>query len=440
MDRAKTWIVLLSLAVGCTRIKPAEIDSKAPDVNRYGDLSRLASTPHEGLQAEYKLLLQERMTPRQLDEDLAAKTGGQQPARSIALQEAFPTLSRGILRSQLDETYRGGRLKLSALQLERGRELLVRFAGGREKFRQAIAEDSQRIGLLLADGVFADLQFLELFSVGCRVEAVAAAIALADGAPDDALPAIEAMLGAARFLATEWNVTTRITAANARAEALEVVRAVATHPQATRQTHERLLEVLIRETADWPADAQAWIGDRAGGLVAYEAVRHGHYLSLVERDEFQRLQEHKTLRLTAKAATRNVDRDEWFYLQAMRRMIESCSQPYFERRAVLESIRRELAEKEQSADDPILARQILLTDFETGHLRQAQDAARCQAWIIALSAAVERPLPNIPVSPVTGQPPSIEATTISVQISAYEASDPIEIPIRPAAQQSGYQN
>jgi hypothetical protein len=404
---------------------------------QYAELPGLSASPHRGLQEELSLVEQERGTPLAVSPagDSPEQAGNQDTA-AAALSDAFPPISRSLLQGQLNEVYRGGPLALSPVQLERGRELVVRYAEGIDAFRLALPKEGQGFGVRMADGMLADLAFLEPLAIGCRLEATAAAARLADNRPDEAVPHLETMLRATRVLADEPNATTRVAAANLRANSLAVLRAIATHPEATRSTHEQLLAVLTKQTADWPDDARAWTGDRAGGLVVYELVRDGQYLALLTKDEAQALEERQMLRVTAKAVMRNLDEDELFYLQAMRQLIGSCQLPFAQREPVLRQIRNDLTTREATAGYPLLAGNILLVDFETGHRRQAEDLARCQAWTLALVAALGRTGESLPANPLTGRAYHIERTPLAVTVADIipGADESCQVPILPERQ------
>jgi hypothetical protein len=365
--------------------------------------SRLSSSPHAGLKAELALLTQEQMTPRALD----ARRGAIPAEGQAALAESIPAISRPLLKAQLDEVYRSGILRLTPLQLERAREVSRLWADDRVRCEQALDACRGGLGLRAADGILADVRFLDVTSLGFRLEALAAAEALAENQPEAAIAPLAVMLRAARVLAQEWNVTTRVSAANLRADALHVLDAVANHEHSTHETHERLAELLARETADWPADAAAWIGDRAAGLIAYELVRDGYYFSLLEQSELQKLRDDGLADATAKAVMRNLDGDQLFYLSAMRRIIDSCQLPYFQREQILREIRGDLAAREQTADYPLVAGRLLLADFEKGQRLMAEDLARCSAWQIALTVGTGGIANEGTLSPITGQPPEI---------------------------------
>jgi hypothetical protein len=431
------WI-LASLFSGCESASSPSAPrntSAAEHARRYAELPGLAGAPHPGLKAELALLQAEGMTPAALDQRLAtasAEAGGSQQATGGLLGAAIPPISRPLLTAQLDAVYAGGPLALSPVELERGREVLLRCTAERQRFREALEAASASPLLLPSDGALADLQFLDAVRLGCRLEAIAAADALAENEPEQAVMPLATILRAAKLLAREWNLTTRLAAANLRGDGLCVLAAIAAHERTTQATHERLLALVERETADWPPDAAAWIGERAAGLTTYELVRDGHYLSLLDSSETQKLRESGLLAATAKAVMRNIDADEHFYLQSMRRMIEACRQPYYQRAAVLDEIRRDLAARDQTGHQPLIAGRLLLADFEAAHQRQAEDLAAALAWKLALAAAAGRQPRETALNPLTGQPLAIEITEQGAVVAGYRLPDggPLAAPLR----------
>lgn len=432
-------LILSGVLSGCARNgSDTPRAAAANQIERYADLPGLSSSPHAGLKAELALLTQERMTPLALDaqqdaihsQASAAGTSGRQ-----MLDEAIPAISRTLLNAQLDEVYRSGPPMLSPIDLERARQILRRWADDRARFEQALDACPDGLGLPVADGILADLRFLEVLQLGCRLEALAAAEALAENQPEEAIAPLAVILRAARILAKEWNVTTRVTAANLREGALHVLDVVANHDLATAETHQQLLALVTRETSDWPSDGTAWIGDRAAGLMAYELVRDGYYFSLLEQAELQRLREDGLLDATAKAVMRNLDGDQMYYLAAMQHLIESCQLPYFQRVQVLQEIRSDLASREQAADYPLVAGQLLLADFESGHRLMAEDLARCTAWRIALTVAIGGAIDEGTISPITGQPIEIQRSPTQWSVAGAVPGQPLHIrlALRPAS-------
>lgn len=448
MNLRQITLLVSLLCLGCGS-DPSQPTILTAEQAAHAELPLLSKSPHQGLQAELSLVIQQCATPGLLSRQSGAdqnaprarlasrtKVAKQQATIAGALNQAFPPISRPLVRGQIDEVYAGGPLSLSPIQLERGRDLLRKHAEAIDRFRRALAGD-QSFGLPLERGILVNLEFLEPLEVGCHLEAIAAADALAENLPARAIPHLQVMLHAAQKLSLEMNITTRLAAANLRADALFVLRAVAAHTRVTRDIHIELLRLLETHAADWPHDAQAWIGDRAAGLLIYELVRDGQYLSLLPADEVKRLEEQKIVNVTGRAVMRNIDADQLFYLRATRQMIDACNRPYFERTALLKQLRRDLTETEQTADYPLVAATLLLDDFETAHRRQAEDLARFRACQLALTAALDQPTDLLEQNPLTGRPYTLTHTPLAITITdiAREGitdDPPIELPILPA--------
>ncbi|MEX2174267.1 MAG: hypothetical protein WD872_07885 [Pirellulaceae bacterium] len=438
MDR-RLIIALLLAGLSATACRPSAAPGIATPEGRdaLAALPGARASPHSGLQAELALVESQQALPLHL----AAPAAGAGPAGDSAaaiqeLAQAFPPLTRRQVTTSLAEVYDGGPLALSPIQLERGRDLLRKHAAAIDKFRAALPGEPGGFGPRLCDGILADLSFLDPLQIGCRLEAVAAAIAIAEHRPDDALPHLERMLVAARWLSAEPNLTARLAAASLRSDALDTLAAIAGQHHATRKTHEQLFRLLSENTADWPDDALAWIGDRAAGLLIYELVRDGQYLSLLSAAEIKQLEDQQVLRVTATAVMRNIDDDQHYYLQTTRQLIDACEQTYWQRQESLACIRRELSAKEQSSDYPLVAANLLLVDFEHGHRRQAQDFARTLAWMLALGSALGRETPSVPTNPLTGEPYRVERTPLAVTVSDVlpGRDEPCIVPVLPVQQ------
>jgi hypothetical protein len=421
--RFASYIALVCLA--CTACSGPAPSAALPQGRKHlAELPLAQASAHRRLQEELALLKVASGLPWQLDIDRSRTS----IARPIA--DVFPPISRPMMRARLDDIYPGGPLALSPIDLEQGRQLLRQHDAACEKFRQTIGCPDVAFNVPPAEGMLADLSFLESLEIGCRLEAIAAAVALAENRPIGVQPHLAAVLRAASLLAAERNVSTRLAAAKVRAQGLEILAAASRHPQASRATHEKLLEVLTDETADWPGDAEVWIGERAAGLVVYELVRDGQYLSLLSPQQVKRLEEEHSLEITAQAVMRGIDEDEAFYLWSMRQLIEASHRPYGERLSAIEAIRTELAARESGADYPLVAGRLLLADFETVQRVQGEVSARCQAWLLALQVALGRGQPAKHLSALTGQPYRVEQGPLAVRVCELPAGRAVcEVPI-----------
>jgi hypothetical protein len=432
-----TLVALSLLATSCAPSAPHP--ASAAGRLALAELPGLRAVADAELQAELTRLTQEQALPLQLAPLASAhlvttprsRIDPEKLTAAERLERALPPISRGLWQTRARALYAGGPLRLSPVQIEQGRDLVALLAEPRAKFREALPTEPGRWGPRLIEGMLADLGFLEPLVLGCRLESIAAAVSLSDRDPERAIEHLQPQFLAARVLADEPNVTTRLTAANLRTDALHLAQAIATHPQATPATHARLCDLLLAHTSDWPADETAWIGERAAGLLVYELVRDGQYLSLLSRDEVADLRERRTLDPTVRAVMRHLDADERFYLRTMRTVIEASSLPYFQRKDVLAAIRRELVALERSSEYPLIAGQILLADLEQAHLRLAEDRAATLGWLAALTSAAGRELSSLPTNPLTGQALDIkrEANAITVRTESLAVWPEIRIPL-----------
>jgi hypothetical protein len=446
LAQISTFALLSLLATSCAPSAPPP--ASAAGRLALAELPGLRAAADAQLQAELARLTQEEALPLQLVPagtihlrttprsrvDFANLTASER------LEQALPPISRGLWQIRSGALYTGGPLRLSPVQIEQGRDLVALLAEPRARFREALPTEPGRWGPRLIEGMLADLGFLQPLVLGCRLESIAAAVSLADRDPERAIEHLEPQLLAASVLAAEPNVTMRLAAANLRTDALHLAEAIAAHPQATPATHAALCDLLLAHTADWPADETAWIGERAAGLLVYELVRDGQYLSLLSLDEVANLRERRTLEPTVRAVMRHLDDDQRFYLRKMRNVIEASRLPYYQRKEILAAIRRELVELENSSEYPLIAGQILLADLERAHLRQAEDRAATLGWIAALASASGRELSTLPPNPLTGQAIAVERDTGSVTVRdcALAAWPEIRIPLadRTASQTS----
>ena len=206
------------------------------------------------------------------------------------------------------------------------------------------------------------------------------------------------------LLADLKHVAARLTAARLRGETLRVAEAVAGHPQATPELLRLLQQLVAEQLTQWPPDADAWIGDRAMGLHAYEMVRDGQLLNLLTVEEIRKLGKQQEIGSFTQAVTHSLDQDELFYLQSMRSIIESCSEPYYRRQSAIAEFAAHLDQLRDTPRFPLFAAQVLLVNLDRGLRLQALDRARCEAFSLVLSAAAGATVTPSPVNPFTGKP------------------------------------
>ena len=400
------WWCFLTLGVllplGCSRSDPPEKPPEGEEatVEDYGTLPGLKGAPHKKLQDELARITEEGGTPAQLDQH---NLPDEQNA-AAGLLNLFPEKTVKALRQRSDELFPSGKFDFNAIQLEKAIRFRKTYEAQRHEAREALARPGCDFGVRHLAGPAADLSFIDVVWICARLEAFAAAEALSrDHDLDAAIESVRFMLRLAECLGAEKRISCRLEAAYLRTEALGVIQAILRRSELTAGQVASLAEITRDVLRHWPDDAAAWIGDRALGMYCYELVRAGHiYVMLTARDREQFAREHSLRELPA-AAQRSANQDELYYLETMRKIIESCARPYFQRMELFEAMRQELQDLRETDRFPLVAARLLLVDMEKAHEVQARDRANYEAMALALAlASGGEPLP-LEVNPLTGE-------------------------------------
>jgi len=306
--------------------------------------------------------------------------------------------------AKIEPVYGTGEFRFDRIDLERCRKLQNQYASELKQYRTTFHRDGFQFCVSLSDGLLADLSVLDHAMFAHRLEALCVADELARGQPSAAMLPLRTMLLIDEKLAAVPNVAVRRAAANLRAEALRAVQGLVDHPGCSPLLRDELRKVLEAQLDRWTPDRVIMKGDRALGIHAYELVRDGQIKNLLTDEEIERLNAADELDEFCTTVETGVDEDEWFYLSAMRRLIDACDRPLHERVVVLDEINREAERLMRTQLAPLFAATVLLPDMATIHFELAIDRARCEAWVMGLRAAAAEPVDVDAVNPVTGHP------------------------------------
>ncbi len=387
---------------GCRRSTSVE-ESRRQIVESFGQLPGLSETPDAELRAELARIVEENATPELLTREQIPDP--QNVAHGLA--GLFEPSKIETILEESGEIFPPGDFEFDPTRLERAIRFRERCEAQRRQCREALGRPQCSFAIDYRAGFAADLSFLDVVRICARLEAFRAAESLANDDVGAAVESLDTMFRLAACLGQEKHASARLQAALVREEALAVLQTVVVYPDPSepRITPEqlgRLYAIVEEQLKSWPPDRDAWIGDRALGMHAYELVRAGRLVELLTEDELKRFAEEGILEDLPAAAQRNVNPDERFYLAAMRKIIGACARPYFEREEILLAIREELQGGRNSPQFPLVAGRLLLVDIEKGHALQARDRACCEAWALALAVASGRQPPPFEVSPLWG--------------------------------------
>ena len=440
LSYAITVILILGLCTvpGCKKRPRAEFPERL-GIEDYGRLPGLKGTSLEKLQNELARVVEQQGTPEMLDGiGLVDEESPDKPSASArpqipddvnaaaGLADVFGEKIFSSLQEAVDKLYPRGPFQFNALQLRTAVGLLSRRQDELLRARQSLQRPQCDFGIRHVRGFANDVSFIDRVRLAGRLEGLWAAKSLfSEDNPKAATDALRNMLQWAKLLGAERYAAARLQAAMLRAEALEVLQAIVLHPRCKKKDLDRLHEIVHENLAEWPDDADAWIGDRALGMHCYEIVRDGAVISLLTPEEVGEFSGIGALEDLPAAAKAVADEDELFYLTAMRKIIESCARPYCQRANVAEEILARAAAKRNAADYPMVADRLLLPDINRGLRMQAEDRAAAESWAVGLDVAIGRPA-GFAVNPLTGKKYRISRG--EKQISVIEHADGEEKP------------
>jgi hypothetical protein len=412
------------------------------DLARYATLPLLAQTHEPGLRHELALIVREQGTPALLDttttgtgkNSKAAPAGDEADnAASDGFADVFPPETLELLAERLESIYPQGDFDISGMALREAIDLRQTYDDLRERARRKLAEPTFRFQVQHALGLTLDTSFVDAARVASRLEAMLAAECLYGEAPRGAIEPLAMIMQIAEALAREKHVVPRLAAVEIRREALHILDAIATHDRITVSDQRRLASMIRGQLDRWPPDQDAWIGDRASGMHTYELVRDGLLLSILSYEEIREYRNDVSIDKLGKVVAENLDQDELFYLKAMRELISACDRPFYKRRKFFQQLARDLEQLRATAAYPFVADQLLLINTESGHRLQALDRAQCEAWWIALAQAVDDPVDENLVNPLTGFPYIVDVRSKQVIVDGIDPerhAASIEVPIR----------
>ncbi len=414
-------IVLWGLSAGgCGGGREAEGPGPL-EAEQYGGLPGLKEVSDKGLREELARIVEEGGTPELLT---GRRAIAEQDNVAAGLVGLFPEEEIDSILEESEKVFPPGRFELDAIRLRQAVTFRKEHEAQRLGARAALGRPECDFGIRFTAGLQGQWTFIDVVRICGRLEAFRAAEMLADGRVDEAIECLGMMLRLAWCLGAETHAMARLEAAFLRTEAFGLLQAIVQHDQVVRGHLDRLYGMVEGQLASWPDDADAWIGDRALGLHTYEVVRAGRLKELLEEEEIRQFEKEGALEDVLAAAERGVDGDELYYLQTMRKIVGSCSRPYYARLPLLEAIGSELQQRRSSPDFPLVAARVLvLGEVRKGHAIQAQDRANWEAWALALALATGREMPAYRVNPLTGQEYSHERRDQVIEVANFGSGE-----------------
>jgi len=305
-------------------------------------------------------------------------------------------------------------------------EVLARFKPQRDRLRELLDDPDAKFEQNLIGtniGLVPDDQNVDSSWSYMTLEECEIARSLQEGNMDDAVETLRYMLRFTELAAQTQFPEMRIHAAYMRENTLRILQTLALDPKFTPKHANTIITILRRTLQNWPSDAKCWIGDRAEALRRFELIREGRISEALTASELDKLRSLDVLGVEIpkeKEQTRRerglsllnavafykpqaIDKDQDYYLKAMRVLIDSCSQPFYARLETLDHVADNLQLQQGKKDYPALS-MLFLYGIRESMQKQAMDKTRVEAWYLALASSLKLAVKEGAVDPVRGKP------------------------------------
>ena len=428
-------LVAISLLLACLLFGPSGCQRDiSPDVSRrsvaveYGALPAVRASHHRELRREIARLDKEHATPIQLD--LAQSPPGQslptQP--SCRWVEVLKPMQWLKLQRHVARLVSRDNFGLQRLQTREVQAFADENDVYRRQIRQIIAKDSAIPYVCHCEGLLADLSFIDVAHVYLCWEQIYAARMLQESRWADVVQTFAAMFEIIERLARTGHLVPRLEAAQRRQETWTLWQEMVDVGRFPRNDYKTMQRITDSQLATWPKDSQVWIADRAQALHAYEMIRDGH-LTPLTKSEISRFREAGIMERLL-AVTQRIDGDEYYYLRTMRRVIQECELPYYERRKGLQVLYREQRELRTQPEFPAIAVHLFLSELDDAQRQMALDRALCEAWQLGFALLLDPTTEMQCLNSMTGElfVVSQDAQAISIWGAGEQTNRPVRIP------------
>ncbi len=379
---------------------------------QFGELPRLKKTSNLTLLRELRAVDEMGGTPNQLGSDSTPfHTWVDRAGRRETLPDDLnvaTSLATAFTRGQIKTLGRNmeatfpKRFPPWPEELRKLASVRVQYEDARLAFREAISKPKCDFGLEFRRGLLADHSYVDYVRIGAELESYYAIESLQRGHDEEAMKAIEIVLLAARRLAALGHPSPRLASATLHQRAIWLMQAACDNKQRKPDTPETCLRLVQQELKSWPNERDVWIGDRADGLHAYEMIREGYLLALLSKKEMNRIEQEVGLAAFQNSLAANIDKDQKFYMQAMRRLIDACDSPYYQRVELFAELTQEMARLRETEEHPKVADRVLLSHVQIGQRLMAMDLSRFRGWSLALSELTGQKPSGESVNPLNG--------------------------------------
>jgi len=261
------------------------------------------------------------------------------------------------------------------------------------------------------------------------VERAFAQRSLQRGNPDDAIRSVRYVYRLADELSASGSLELCVVAALVRLQMLETAQSFVLNPLCKHEHHECLYKILEEQIHNRTTDTAIWTRYRDEGKRFFaDLVRHD-LDKMIAPNLLKELMERQAFREYEKVPIERMSHDQSLFVEALEVIVESCSEPFFERQSILRQLNEEIRELQGADNEPVFAI-LLLRDVSSAMRLFAQERSGIETAYIALSLSLGKQHHYAMLNFLTGNEYEIRLITDGVMCTYDGNVKPFYVPYR----------
>jgi hypothetical protein len=253
--------------------------------------------------------------------------------------------------------------------------------------------------------------------------------ALQQSKPDDMMQAIRYVYRLTDELAESGSLELRKVAAITRLQMLEHVQSLLLHPLCRHEHHEILHKLFDDQINNRVTDTTIWTRYHDEGKKFFEDAPRQGLDKMVSPKLRKELADKPAFSEYEKSPVERFSHDQSVFRRVSEVIVESCSEPYFQRQPELRTLDKELREQQGTTTEPLFAVLLLRDVSETMRLF-AQERSGIEMAHLALSVSLKGQSRNKTLNFLTGNEYEIVLITDGIMCTYKGNIKPFYVPYR----------
>jgi len=247
--------------------------------------------------------------------------------------------------------------------------------------------------------------------------------------PDEVCPSVQYVYRLADELSVSGSLELRTVAALIRLRMLETAQLLLLHPLCQHEHHVMLYKIFDEQINRRTTDSAIWTRYGEEGKQFFADVVKLGFDKMVSPNLLKEFTGSQAFGEYTKAPLERMAHDKSVFDKALEVILESCSEPFFQRQPILRQLNQEIRELQGTADEPVFAI-LLLRDISSAMRLFAQERSGIEMAYIALSISLDDPKRYKMLNFLTGNEYEIRLITDGAMCTYEGNVKPFYVPYR----------